>query len=180
MSIGRAYSDILTSREQQALQSACDILIDSAFDDLEIVKEPNNGIDGRMSEHLPTRYKQKYTPHFYRKFAVCIITVAWKLAQSEPMPLSSLAEEVAAWAIINQAKSLVEDDEGEAAGEQAFDPFIDGYFEDTDFLYLFENEYDGIDEAEVAQVLGMSSLAFHDWFLPFSDEPSRRAHPYVL
>lgn len=96
------------------------------------------------------------------------------------MALSSLAEELAAWAIINQAKSVVEEDEGEAAEENAFDIFIDGYFEDTDFLYLFDATYDGIDEAEVAQVLGMSSLAFHDWFLPFSDEPSRMAHPYVL
>jgi len=180
MSIGQAYSDILTPREQLAIQAACDILIDGVFDDLEMVKEPNSSIDSVMSDHLPTRYRYKYTPHFYRKFAVCIITVAWKLAQSEHIPLSSLAEELAAWAIINQAKSVVEEDEGEAAEENAFDTFIDGYFEDTDFLYLFDDTYDGIDEAEVAQVLGMSSLAFHDWFLPFSDEPSRMAHPYVL
>jgi len=49
-----------------------------------------------------------------------------------------------------------------------------------DFAILFEDRYDGLDETEIAQVLGMSSLAFGDWFLPFSEEPSRVAHPYVL
>jgi len=49
-----------------------------------------------------------------------------------------------------------------------------------DFGFLFDNAYDGIDESEAAQELGMSSLAFNDWFKPFSDEPSRIAHPYVI
>jgi hypothetical protein len=33
MSIGQAYADILTPREQQALAEACDWLIDHAFDE---------------------------------------------------------------------------------------------------------------------------------------------------
>ena len=61
-----------------------------------------------------------------------------------------------------------------------FYTFIDRYFEDTDVAFLFDDRYDGLDETEVAQMLGFSSLAFADWFLPFSDAPSRVVHPYVL
>ncbi len=95
------------------------------------------------------------------------------------MPLSSLAEELAAWAILEEAKRLLEEKSNESETENNFDDFIDAYFEDTDFLYLFENAYDGIEETQPGQVLGISSLAFDNWFLPFSDDPSRRAHPYV-
>jgi hypothetical protein len=114
------------------------------------------------------------TPHSsLKKFAVCIITVAWKLAQSEHMPISSLAEELAAWAIIQEAKGRLE------GRKNAFDTCIDRYFEDTDVAFLFDDRYVGLDETEVAQMLGLSSLAFAEWFLPFSDAPSRVVHPYV-
>ena len=128
-------------------------------------------------------------PLFYKQFAVCLITVAWKLAQPEHLPLSSLAEELAAHAIIREAMARLEMEEEEEGAEEKgvqeekrepCDAFIDAYFEDTDFEILFEDRYDGIDETEIAKVLGMSSLAIGDWFLPFSEAPSRVAHPYVL
>ena len=174
MSIGQAYADILTPREQQALAEACDWLIDHAFDERERIEKPQDVLDSVVGEYLPTRYVYRYTPLFYKKFAVCMITVAWKLAQSEHMLLSSLAEELAARAIIQEAKGRLED------RKNAFDTFIDRYFEDADVAFLFDDRYDGLDETEVAQMLGLSSLAIADWFLPFSDAPSRVVHPYVL
>ncbi|GAC1402015.1 MAG: hypothetical protein NVS4B1_19450 [Ktedonobacteraceae bacterium] len=63
--------------------------------------------------------------------------------------------------------------------ENTLDDFIDTYFEDTDFLYLFENSHDGIEETQVGQVMGIPPLAFDHWFVPFSDESSRIVHPYV-
>ena len=174
MSIGQAYADILTPREQQALAEACDWLIDHAFDECERREKPQDVLDSVIGEYLPTRYVSRYTPLFFKKFAVCLITVAWKLVQSEHLPLSSLAEELAARAIIQEAKGRLED------GKNAFDTFIARHFEDTDVAFLFDDRYDGLDETEVAQMLGPSSLAFADWFPPFSDAPSRVAHPYVL
>jgi hypothetical protein len=174
MSIGQAYADILTPREQQALAEACDWLIDHAFDERARIEKPQDVLDSVVGEYLPTRYVYRYTPFFFKKFAVCIITVAWKLAQSEYMRLSSLAEELAARAIIQEAKGRLED------RENAFDEFIDRYFEDTDVAFLFDDRYDGLDETEVARMLGLSSLVFADWFLPFSDAPSRVVHLYVL
>lgn len=46
--------------------------------------------------------------HFLRKCAVCLIAVSWKLAQPQHMPLYSLAEALAAGAIIEEAKRLIE------------------------------------------------------------------------
>ncbi len=179
MSIGQAYTNALTPQEQQALQASCDILIDSIFDDLQNVKKPEDVANTMLGIYLPERYLYQYTPLFLRKFAVCILTVAWKLAQPEHMALSSLAEELAAWVILQEAKRYLEDDTDEEV-ENAFDTFIAAYFEDTDFEYLYNNAYDGIEETEVAQFMGLSPLAFRDWFSPFSDEPSRTPHPYVI
>src|SRR5437667_12889616 len=99
MSIGQAYADILTPREQQALAEACDWLVDHVFDERERIAKPQDVLDSVVGEYLPTHHVYRYTSTFFKKFAVCSITVAWELAQSEHMLLSSFAEELAAWAI---------------------------------------------------------------------------------
>jgi len=178
MSLGQAYSDILTPPAREALQGGCDTLIDGVFEDIKNVEDSQDFADTWAAIYLPERYLYKYTPLFLREFAVCIVTVAWKLAQPEHMPLSSLAEELAANAIIKSSVAYAE-----TMGLDVVDileDFRNYYFEDLDFEYLFVNAYDGIDETDVGQVMGMSSLAFDDWFKPFSDEPSRIAHPYVV
>ena len=177
MSIGQAYSDILTPPALEALQGGCDTLIDGIFDDIGNIEDSKDFADTWAAMYLPERYLYKYTPGFLRRFAVCIITVAWKLAQPEHMSLSSLAEELAADAIIGSAKVYAETIELDVG--DVLEDFRNAYFEDLDFEYLFDDAYDGIDETEVGQMMGMSSLAFDDWFKPFSDEPSRIAHPYV-
>lgn len=181
MSIGQAYSDSLSMQEQEALQASCDILIDSIFSEISDVETPEDIVNTIIGGYLPERYTYKYTPLFLRQFAVCIITVAWKLAQPQRIPLSCVAEELAVWTMIKIAKGVLEDTEGYEGGiDNAFFEFIGEYFEDTDFEYLYDDAYDGIDETEVGQSLGMSSLAFSDWLKPFSDEPSRTPHPYVI
>ncbi len=174
MSVGQAYSDVLTPSAQKGLEMACDWIIDHCFENYSDLKGPEEFEGTVLGGHLPPRYLHRYTPLFYKQFAVCVITVVWKLAQPKQMPLSSLA----AWAIINEAKTLTEEDGEEI--EKVFERFIDVYFEDLDFELLFDNAYDGIDESEVGQELGMSSLALNDWFKPFSGESSRIAHPYVM
>jgi hypothetical protein len=84
-----------------------------------------------------------------------------------------------AWVIIQEAKRHLEDETDEEV-ENAFEAFIDAYFEDTDFEFLYDDSYDGIEKTELAQIMSISSLAFKDWFSPFSNEPSRTPHPYVL
>jgi hypothetical protein len=181
MTIGQAYALYLTRCEREALATGCDLLIDQAFDDLDNILHmgQENIADTTLALYLPPRYLPKYTPHFLKQFLVCIITVAWKLAQPEHHPLSSVAEELAAFALIQHSRVPIELEKGWDAAERAFARFIDGYFEDTDFLFLFNDELDGIDTSPVGQMVGILSLAFEDWFRPFSSEPSRIAHPYA-
>lgn len=179
MSVGQAYPHALTSSEQQALQASCDILIDSIFSEIGNVTDTENIAETTLGTYLPSRYIQRYTPGFLQQFAVCVITVAWKLAQPQHIPLASLAEELAAHAIIEHAKVVMEIDEDIEFVEDAFETFEDLYFEDLDFEFLYDDAYDGIDETEIAQDIGIFSLALKDWFKPFSDEPSRMPHPYA-
>lgn len=183
--VGQAYQEWLTQREQKALAAGCDILIDSIFDDFTEIEdwETEGVVDSALASHLPSRYLSHYTPLFFRQFFVCIITVAWKLAQPQHLPLASVGEELAAWAIIHQAKAALEmesDSEDTEAIGNDFEQFIDNYFEDLDFLFLFDDAYDGIDKALAGKVTGMTSLSFQDWFRPFSDAPERVTHPYTF
>jgi hypothetical protein len=180
MSIGQAYSDVLSFYEQKALESACDWLIDHAFDELKYIEKPQDVADTIVGGYLPERYLYKYTPLFFKQFAVCIITVTWKLAQPEPMPLASLAEELAAWIIVYEAKRILQDQLEEASNEDNLDAFIDAFFEDIDVEFLFNGAFDGIDEIETGKTMGIASLAFDNWFKPFSDEPDQIVHPYVV
>jgi hypothetical protein len=104
--------------------------------------------------------------HYYRRLEVGSIRTYAAFLRS--------AEELAVRAIIQEAKGRLED------RKNAFDTCIDRYVEDTDVAFLFDDRYDGLGETEVAQMLGLSSLALADWFLPFSDAPARVVHPYVL
>jgi hypothetical protein len=135
MSVGQAYSDILTPRAQEALEMGCNWIIDHCFENYNDLKDPEHFEDTILGKHLPSRYLHRYTPLLYKQFAVCIITVAWKLAQPKHMPLSSVAEELAAWAIINQAKALTEEDKDGEAIEKVLEKFIDEYFEDLDLSF---------------------------------------------
>jgi len=134
-----------------------------------------------LAWHLPLHYLPKYTPAFLKRFSVCILTVGWKLAQSKPLVLSSVAEELAAWAILTTTKQHVElmqeeEDSHIQIREYIFEELL---FEDTDFLFLFDQEYESIETTMVGQMLHMTSLAFADWFRPFGDDPSYMVHPYV-
>ena len=82
--------------------------------------------------------------------------------------------------MIGRAKVVLEPEDSRYKSDEAFDAFIDGYFEDMDFEYLYDNFYDSLDETEPAQRMGISSFHFHDWFKPFSDDPSRTPHPSTI
>ncbi|GCF07319.1 hypothetical protein [Dictyobacter arantiisoli] len=180
MSIGQAYTDILSETEKKSLDMACDLLIDHAFEDLEQLKDTKDAADTWLGIYLPQRYIYKYTPLFFKKFTVCLITVAWKLAQAEQIPLASLAEELAAWTLVREAQRLLQDELEEATDKDNLEQFIDVFFEDLDFEYLFDNAFDGIEETQGGQQMNITSLAFDNWFKPFLDEPYRKVHPYVV
>lgn len=66
---------------------------------------------------------------------------------------------------------------GETVDENSMEEVIDRVYEDTDFLFLFDPRYDGVDESELGKRLGMQSLRFETWFDPF--DGGSPVHPYV-
>ncbi len=177
MGMGQAYpDDVLPPSHRQALAEASDLLIDQGFDDVSAIADGDWPLaDSTLGAHLPRRFALDYTPLFARQFFICLVTVAWKLAQPHFTPLTCVAEELAAWALINEAVAILEE-QGEEAN---FDLFIDDLYEDTDFLILFDPKLDGLDSSEVGAYLGMGYLDFKDWFTPFGSGDRGAVHPYV-
>ena len=187
--IGQAYKTCLVTPEQEALQTGCDVLIDELFEDLAQLAQQEIGTPETLTwisitHYLPSHYLPKYTYAFLKQLGVCVLTVLWKLAQPQHVILSSLAEELAGHALVEQSGACFElqqdEEEGDAMPEgEALEQFRESFFEDEDFLFLFDDSYDGIDTSIARQLLHIESLAFGDWFRPFHDGPERAAHPYV-
>jgi hypothetical protein len=147
MAMGASFDEeILPPEHRRALADACDRLIDLWLDELGAIAHGEWPVaDSAVAEALPRRYRLGYTPRFAQRFFVCLATVAWKLAQPGRVPLACVAEELAAWALIAEAESVLEE-----AGEAAdFGPFVDALYEDTDFLILFDPKLDGLEVSEV-------------------------------
>lgn len=177
MAMGASFdAEILPPSHRRALADACDRLIDLWLDELAAVTHGDwPATDSAIAHALPRRYLLDYTPTFAKQFFVCLVTVAWKLAQPGRVPLACVAEELAAWALIEEAE-LVLEEEGVAAD---FGPFTDDLYEDTDFLVLFDPKLDGLESSEVGAYLGMGYLEHKDWFVPFGGGDRASVHPFV-
>src|SRR5688572_31007324 len=167
---------LLSPSHRAALGEAATRLIDGCFEDLAEVDDPAWDFDqSYLASHLPRRYLPSYSPVLVRRFFVCVVTASWKLAQRDPPPLGCVAEELAAWAVIQEATAVLEE-----RGEEAdFSGFEDRVFADTDFLVLFDPAQDGVEDSEVGRYLGMGPLGIDAWFEPFLGAGSA-LHPYVL
>jgi hypothetical protein len=177
--LGQAYADVLSVAHRRALGEAADVLIDTTIDDLSASDDPgwtaDNWLIGTM---LPQRYRLKYTGDFARWLLACLMTVVWKLSQREPIRPSCVAEELAVHILLEEAEALAQ----EHGIELEFDDFRDAFFEDLDFEFLYDDAYDGIETADIAEGMGITNLAFADWFERFgAPEGSAytEVHPYA-
>ena len=112
---------------------------------------------------------------FIRRFFTTLLTVGYELAQdSPPVPLlSCTAEELALHILIEEATHILE----ESGIESQFDVFEDDAFQESDFEYLYEMQFDGIEDSEVGAEMGIGNLHFDEWFEPFLNA-STQVHPY--
>src|SRR5688500_11688992 len=101
---------LLSPAHRVALLEGGTRLIDGCFADLAAVDDPAWDVDqSYLASHLPRRYLPSYSPLLLRRFVVCVVTASWKLAQGAPLPLGCVAEELAAWAVIQEAKMVLEE-----------------------------------------------------------------------
>jgi len=178
----RAIEGWLTPQEHDALRTAVVLLLDHALQDAASLSDvpPGEALflseDAWLMEHLPRQYRARYDRLFVQRFLACLMTVAYKFAQAPWQPLAYVAEELAACAFIEDARTQL-DIEGHPESDDAFAELEDNIFEDMDFELLFEGENEGIEETAVAQDMGMAHLAFTDWFKPFRDDTV--VHPFA-
>jgi len=172
---GPAEPTLLPPALHEVLVGGANWLVDLCFDDLTDLDDPDWDITrSSLVEHLPRRYLTSYSPRFVRRFAACVVLVAWKAVQPSPPALACLAEELALRAILDRAIDIAE----ERGVEAAFGAVEDALFEDTDFLLLFDPAQDGIEGSDIGRYLGIGSLGIDDWFRPFRGA-SDAVHPYA-
>jgi hypothetical protein len=181
---------------QEALRTAAVVLLDHAFADIETVTYGDTLQQADPREYkrlkdagaleaflsistLPPRYEARYQDiHFLKDWAVTITVVGWKLAQARPFPLTNVAEELALYSMINEARATLElreiDDEG---ANQALTDLLEEAYEDTDFLTLYDEE---LPAPEIQAEMGFTPVEFQHWFEPFNAPEYRGAmHPYI-
>ncbi len=165
-----------TGAQRELLHQASVVLIDLLFADLQSIDDPDwNLRDSMIGSYLPAKYLPRYSPRLLKRFFVCVVTVAGKLADFEALQLTCLAEVLAMNAILEQAKVLAE----MAENAVAFEDIEEEVFEDVDFKFLFDPRRDGIEETVTGHLWGMESLALKDWFTPYGGGDRGPVHPYV-
>jgi hypothetical protein len=179
MELGQAYKDALSEHERRILFEAAQELIDTTLMDLGASDRPDWTADNWLiGTLLPPRFRLRYTADFARRFFMCLVTVVWKLGQREPNRLSCVAEELAAHILLLEAEALAEEQDQPVD----FSSFRDMLFEDLDFEFLYDETYDGIERTELGEVMGITHLAFAEWFERFGPPAGSayaEVHPYA-
>jgi hypothetical protein len=163
--IGEPLHEILTLSQQRALHKAVTYLTEDLID--EIVRLGARGTinpDSWLGEHLPRQYAARYDHRFARKLLACVMTIAWKLWSPDHHRPACLGEELALEAIISTTEGVL----SWRPGTDDLDMLREVVFEDTDFMFLFNPKYDGIqDDPTIQAVMPMSGMDFDDWFKPW-------------
>lgn len=171
--------NILSNAQHDALINGAVVLIDDLYTDYIRISK-GEAIDDSMvlADCLPRQFRHRYTELFVKKFIVCVIRVADRLAVWDGGTIpASTAECMALMAIIEQAKMWLEM-KGEENGryqEADFSLFEDDAFPDLDAHLLFDLGLDGIENTQMAKQMGMA-LKPSEWFKPIYFAP---VHPYV-
>ena len=170
--LGGDLVKILPADHRRALMAAIHVLIDNCLDDLVALQHGGAFTESTMLDHLPPTGLRHYDVLFAKRFLACVYTVAWKLQSPDQQALACVGEELALHALIQSAAATLDDNGAEAD----FSALYEAAFEDEDYALLFDPQWDGIEDTDRGQMLGMANLRPGDWFEPFRDEDP--VHPY--
>lgn len=167
--------EILPPLEREKLADAGIILIDMTIDTLDAVRagDVESVAAPPVLDHLPPKFINRYDYLFMKRFLVCLITVNWKLQAPGAHQLASVAEELALYAMIEEASVLVDD--GKGTVKLDYERLELQAHEDADFRMLWDDSIDGIESSRVGEIMGACNLEFDRWFEPFA---GRYAHPF--
>jgi hypothetical protein len=174
-----AYADVVPASHREALRDAAVTYLDECFSAIAEGEPGQSYADSPIGSYLPSRYEHYYDGRFARDWTTTVAVVGWKLAQPGEVTLACVAEELALFALIRQARMLLDLRKGES-DEQAWSDFRDLVFEDEDFRFLFDPELDGIEETEWDREHAVVGLKFSEWFRPFDPASHGAPHPVSL
>jgi hypothetical protein len=158
---------------------ALEIALDAGLDGLETMRTESD-----LFEALPQRFARRYDNAFFERF-VAVLRRVYELAIADPnrMVCTCTADEIALEVLVQLAKTwavaAVEMD-AETPGsfplaspgdEASLSDFHSQLVADSDVLYLWNWEDDGIeDDEERMAITGIGdALKFENWFVPFGD-----------
>lgn len=164
---------LLAEETKEAIADARDWLTDHLHMDAVSLRE-GGSFDELLilDEVLPRCFAHRYSPELVERMIETVERVAGKLAGYPDTYLATTAEELAAHALIDQARAALEmsdelTDEQTATAEHELDELHELAFEDHDVLLLFDPRFDGVESSEIADAMGMANLHVDDWFEPF-------------
>ena len=148
-------------------------MLDLYLEDLARLAQGEPFDETNIADALPRTYLPRYDLLFAKAFVICVSTVVWKLQSPDQQELACVAEELALSAIVGQAQALLE-----MRGQQVnIGDVYEEAFQDTDFEFLFDPSFDGIEESGIADYRRLANLRFEDWLKPFANVP--HVHLYV-
>lgn len=189
MPLGVAYANLLTDDARNALTAASVMLLDEVFADvaaLEVVAPEVSEVFSQtyMSRFLPRRYEARYTLQFARRFVTACVVVVWKLAQADALPLSCVAEQLAARCLTLQTEALLEQ-QGTPAELGGFE---DAISDGAELELLFDRSY--VEPTALANADAPKhshplpdALTFEHWFVGFVNTGAvvyPAVHPYLV
>ncbi|MER5558798.1 hypothetical protein ABT071_09315 [Streptomyces sp. NPDC002506] len=166
-----------------ALVYSTDILVDELFEDAQALAEDEATVAECERplwhlEDLPERYALQYDVLFARRFLVTVIAMTTRFTNGSFHQLGCVAEELALKMLLDAASASLDLfgllDDGVKA---ALDAFAESVYEDADYMWLYDESMDGIDESPVGEALGIAPMSISSWFTPFNE--SRYVHPYA-
>lgn len=169
----RSLLSKLTPGAREAFNSALTCLVDDVLDDI-VAASSNHRVE---PDYLPPRLSSYYDASLLKVFLVCVISVAERIERPR-FTLRCVGEELALSALLEEAEARLHM-EGTNPNERdrdALDALTEA-FEDIDFKFLWDEQFDGIENDRVGEQTGIVNLNPRDWFKPFRD--SDPVHLYL-
>jgi len=143
---------------------------------LAVVADDSRPGDSLLGSALPPRVFIADPERRLLEAVVALIALADRIYDTRPeLAPRCLLEELVAFALLETTEASLVDEHGHDPSP-AWDSFRMMTFEDEDFLYLWDDSLDGIDQSPIGQLVGMTSLSIRDWGFPFRDD--RPVHPF--
>ena len=159
--------------ELDCLRGTASFMIDEGLSAVADGRHPSESVLGSA---LPPRVFITDPGRRLQEAVVALIALADRICDARPqLAPRCLLEELVAYALLETTEARLVDELGHDPST-AWGSFRMMTFEDQDFLYLWDDSLDGIDESSVGQAVGMTSLSIRDWGFPFDED--RPVHPY--